>query len=157
MSRSLPHLTQTISTISLSPMSSTSLMFPTVSPIHTSPMILHSYLLCDGPRQSGGSTQIPSLTSYEPKSVDNKAFDTEAIDHEEIEPRRIVLDRNLGTDPCQSQERFMKYSFTEDMDEFGKVGAEVSYFQSRMHFDESLESNADSDLEDGEIRKLLTL
>ena len=25
-----------------------------------------------------------------------------------------------------------------------------------MHFDESMESNADSDLEDGEIRKLLT-
>ena len=29
-------------------------------------------------------------------------------------------------------------------------------FQSKMHFDESLESNADSDLADGEIRKLLT-
>ena len=33
---------------------------------------------------------------------------------------------------------------------------EMSYLQSRMHFDESMESNADSDLEDGEIRKLLT-
>ena len=32
----------------------------------------------------------------------------------------------------------------------------MSNFQSRMHFDESIESNADSDLEDGEIRKLLT-
>ena len=32
----------------------------------------------------------------------------------------------------------------------------MSYLQSRMHFDESMESNADSDLEDGEIRKLLT-
>ena len=30
------------------------------------------------------------------------------------------------------------------------------YLQSRMHFDESMESNADSDLEDGVIRKLLT-
>ena len=32
----------------------------------------------------------------------------------------------------------------------------MSNLQSRMHFDESIESNADSDLEDGEIRKLLT-
>ena len=32
----------------------------------------------------------------------------------------------------------------------------MSYLQSRMHFDESTESNADSDLKDGEIRKLLT-
>ena len=32
----------------------------------------------------------------------------------------------------------------------------MPYLQSKMHFDESLGSNADSDLEDGEIRKLLT-
>ena len=32
----------------------------------------------------------------------------------------------------------------------------MSNLQSRMHFDESMESNAGSDLEDGEIRKLLT-
>ena len=32
----------------------------------------------------------------------------------------------------------------------------MSNLQSRMHFDESMESNADSDLDDGEIRKLLT-
>ena len=32
----------------------------------------------------------------------------------------------------------------------------MSYHQSKMHFDESMERNADSDLEDGEVRKLLT-
>ena len=32
----------------------------------------------------------------------------------------------------------------------------MSYLQSRMHFDDSMKSNAGSDLEDGEIRKLLT-
>ena len=32
----------------------------------------------------------------------------------------------------------------------------MSYLQSEMHFDESMESNVDSDLEDGKIRKLLT-
>ena len=32
----------------------------------------------------------------------------------------------------------------------------MSYLQSQMHFDESMESNADSDHEDGELQKLLT-
>ena len=79
MSHSLPHLTLTTSTSSLSPISST-LIFPTVSPSQTSPMILNPYIPCDGPRQSGGSIQIPSLTGYEPKSVEFKDIDTEAID-----------------------------------------------------------------------------
>ena len=38
--------------------------------------------------QSGGSTQIPSLTGYEPKSVEIKAIETEAIEPEDLEPRR---------------------------------------------------------------------
>ena len=32
----------------------------------------------------------------------------------------------------------------------------MSYLQSQMHFDESMGSTADSDLEDGESQKLLT-
>ena len=40
MSRSLPDLTLTTSTSSLSPISMNSPIFPTVSPLHTSPMIL---------------------------------------------------------------------------------------------------------------------
>ena len=47
-------------------------------------------------------------------------------------------------------------SITEDMYEFGKVGAEMSYFQPQTHSDcDSAESIADSDLEDGELRKML--
>ena len=50
----------------------------------------------------------------------------------------------------------MRNSLTEDMDEFGKVGAETSYLQSPMHSDyDSAESIADSDLEDGDLRKML--
>ena len=50
----------------------------------------------------------------------------------------------------------MKNSLTDDMDEFGKVGAEMSYLQSQMHSDyDSAECSADSDLEDGELRKML--
>ena len=62
----LPHRTLTTSTSSLSPISSTSLAFPTSSPLHTGPMILVPYFPCDVRRQSGGSTQIPSLTGNEP-------------------------------------------------------------------------------------------
>ena len=34
--------------------------------------------------------------------------------------------------------------------------SETSYFESQMHFDDSVESTADSDLEDGELQKMLT-
>ena len=148
MSRSLPHLALTTST--------SSPIFPTVSPTHTRSMVLDPHLPCDVPRQSGGSTRIPSLTGYEPKPVEFKDIETEAIEPEDFEPRRIELDRNLGTDPYQIQERFMRNSLNEDMDEFGKVGAEVFYNQSLIHSDyDSAESIADSDLEDGELRKML--
>ena len=82
----------TTSTSSLSP---TSPIFPTISPAHIRSMVLDPHLPSDVPRQSGGSTQIPSLTGCEPK----------VIESEDLEPRRIELDRNLGTDPYQTQEK----------------------------------------------------
>ena len=109
---------------------------------------------CDVPRQSGGSTQIPSLTGYDLKSVEFKNIDAEAIELEDLDPRRIDLQKNLGTDPYQIQARFMRNSITEDMDEFGKFGAKTSYLQSQTHSDyDSAESIGDSDLADGELRK----
>ena len=45
----------------------------------------------------------------------------------------------------------------EDVEGFGKVGAEKSYIQSQMHSDyDSAESIAESDLKDGELRKMVT-
>ena len=79
-----------------------------MSPSQTSTVNLNPSLPCDGPRQSGGSTQIPSLTDYEPKSVELKDIETEAIDPEDLEPRKIELDRDLGPDPYQIQERFVR-------------------------------------------------
>ena len=71
-------------------------------------------------------------------------------------PEEFEFDRNLGTDPYQIQEGFVSSSLTGDMEEFRKVGADVSYFQSQMHSEyDSAESIADSDLEDGELRKML--
>ena len=111
-------------------------------------MILDPDIPCDVPRQSGGSTRIPSLTG-QPKSVEINAIDTEAIEPEDLELRRIELDRNLGTGPYQRQERFVRNSITEDMGEFGKVGAE-------MHsLCDLAENTAESDLEDGVLRKML--
>ena len=87
--------------------------------------------------------------------IETNVIDAEAINREDLEPRRIELDRNLGTDPYQIHERFVRNSLTGDMDEFGKVGADVSCLQSQMHSEyDSAESIADSDLEDGELRKL---
>ena len=83
MSRSLPHLIMTTSTSSLSP---TSQIFPTFSPTQPSPLAHDPYLFSEDPGQSGGSTQIPCLTGYEPK----------VIEPEDFEPRRIELDWNLA-------------------------------------------------------------
>ena len=62
-------------------------------------------------------------------------------------------------------------SVVEEMKEFGQIQAQslldhemaemspvekMSYLQSQMHFDESMESIADSNLEDGELHTLLT-
>ena len=148
----MPHLTLSTITGSLSP---TSPIFPTIAPTRTRPLVHDEYLPRDVPRQSGGSTQIPSLTGHEPKLIE-----AEAIEPEDLERRRIELERNLGTDPYQEQERLMRSDFqnpiTEDMDELGKVGAEMFYNQSKMHSDYgSAESIADSDLEDGEQRKMI--
>ena len=151
MSRSLSYLTLTTSTSSplLSP-TPTSPIFPTFSPSHPSPLAHDPYLPCDVPRQSGGSTRIPSLTGYEPQ----------VIEPEDLEPGRIEPGRNLRTDPYQIQERLMRNNYqnpiAEDVDEFGKVGVVMSYIQSQMHSDyDSAESTAVSDLEDGELRTML--
>ena len=92
-----------------------------------------------GPSRSSSRTSTPKRSSLKTSS-----------------PKKIELDRNLGTDPYQIQERFTRNSPTEDVDEFGKVGADTSYLQSQMHTDYDLaESIAYSDLEDGELRKMM--
>ena len=90
MYRSLPHLTLTTSTSSLSPISSTSPIFPTVSPAQTRSMILDPWLPCDVPRQSGGIITNPISHRFMSfKTVEFKDIDAEAIDPEVLEHRRI--------------------------------------------------------------------
>ena len=112
---------------------------------------------CDDLRQSGGFPLTVTPTAYEPNITETNVIDSEAISPEDLEPRRIELDRNLGTDPYQIHEGFLRSSLTGDMEEFGKVGVGVSYFQSQMHSEyDSAESIGDSDLEDGKLQRLLT-
>ena len=131
MSLSLPQLTLTTSTSSLSPFSSTSPTFLTVSLSQTSPVTQPTYKL----RWSTAEWWINTSTiSYRSRAQD--------LGSKTSRPKR------------SSQERFMRYSLTEDMNEFGKVGADTSHLQSQMHSDhDSPESIADSDLEDGERRR----
>ena len=66
-------------------------------------MIPNPKIRCDGPRQSGGSTKISSLTGCEAKTVEITDNDAEAINPEDFEPKRIELDRNLGTRPSNPE------------------------------------------------------
>ena len=61
--------------------------------------------------------------------------------------------------------KFLEKKITEEVEELGEIGtavvpdsklSETSYIQSQMHFDDSVESIADSELEDGELQKMLT-
>ena len=93
----LLHLSQNTSTRSLSP---TSLVFRPSSPSPSCPISAHSgleYGTLRDPRRSGGYTESASPTGYEPQITLSDDF----------EPRRIELDRNLGTVPYQIPERIL--------------------------------------------------
>ena len=92
MSHSLPHLTLTTSTSSLSP---TSPIFQSSSPSRPSPL-------------AHGS--IPARLTVEWRMYTKSHLpgcEPELIEPEDLEPGRIELDRNHGTDPYQTQERTM--------------------------------------------------
>ena len=90
------------------------------------------------------------------------------------EPKELATVSRISriTDPYQLYdaqkeigEEDHRAPITEEVKEFGEFGnlvsidsknSETSYFQSHMHFDDSAESTADSDLEDGELQKMLS-
>ena len=78
---------------------------------------------------------------------------------------------NYAMDINNLENKINKLQFIEEVKEFRQIQPQsslehemaemppvekMSYLQSQMHFDESMESIADSDLEDGELQKLLT-
>ena len=104
--------------------------------------------------QSGGNPRTTTPTGYEPKELATV-------------PRisSITGPYQLYDVHEEFGERDHQASITEEVKEFGEIGiagvpdskpSETPYFQSQMHFDDSVESIADADLEDGELQKMLT-
>ena len=97
--------------------------------------------------QSGGSPCITSSTACDClKDLENNRSTSMFMVHREFGERDQV-------------------PINEEVKEFVEIGAhglpdseksKTSYLQSHMHFDESAESSAVSDLEDGELQKMLT-
>ena len=88
-----------------------SLTYLSDSITNTHKTLVHDpYVPCEVPRQSGGSTQIPALIGYEPNTIETNSIGTEAMQSEGLEPKRIELDRNHGTDPCQYRKIDEKFS-----------------------------------------------
>ena len=92
MSRSLPRLTLTTSASSLSAASS---VFPPFSPSQSCPLVLDPYIPATIPGGVADPLKIPSPTGHEPKVIQSN----------DLEPGRTELDRNLGSDLHQTQER----------------------------------------------------
>ena len=109
--------------------------------------------------QTGGNPRTTTSTGYEPKELATVS----RIEHYPGGPYEFF----------DAQEKFGEQDhrapITEEVKEFGEIRtavcshsfldsqkSETSYFQSLMHFDDSVESIADSDLEDGELQKMLT-
>ena len=138
MSQSLPHLTLTISTSSLSPISSTSPFFPTVSPTHTRSMAL---LRCSTAEWRINTNPISHRLRAQ---IGRDRSDRDRSDR----AWRLRAQENTGKMYEKLHYRRRRWIW--------KVWAETSYFQSQMHSDDdSAESIEDSDLENGELRKML--
>ena len=100
MSHMLPHLPQNTSTRSLSP---TSPAFRPSSPSLSCPTSVHSGLDLKPCETHGGYTKSVSPTSYEPQITQSDNLEARRIELDrnlgtDLQPRRLELDRNLGTD-----------------------------------------------------------
>ena len=104
--------------------------------------------------RSGGNPRTTSPTGKKPKELAT------------VSKIMIILEIYIN---CMKQEKFgeedHRAPITEEVKEFAEIGthslpdskiSETSCFRSQMHFDDSVESIADSDLEDGELQKMLT-
>ena len=105
--------------------------------------------------QSGGNPRTTTATGYEPKELANVS---RIQDYPGYPYQLYEVQDKFG-------EQDHRAAIIEEVKELGEIGAaalldskisETSYFQSRMHFDDSVESTADSDLEEGELQKMVT-
>ena len=125
MSHMLPHLPQNTSTRSLSP---TSPAFRPSSPSLSCPTSVNSGLDLKPCETHGGYTKSASPTGYEPQITQSDNLEARRIELDRnlgtsLQPRRLKLDQNIGTDPYQILERIVgndcQNPFTEDTEETG--------------------------------------
>ena len=101
--------------------------------------------------QSGGNPRTTTPTGYEPKELATVS----RVEAYPGDPYQLYdVQKEVG-------EQDHRAPITEEVMGFGESLldseiSETSYFQSQMHFDDSVASVADSDPEDGELQKMLT-
>ena len=105
--------------------------------------------------RSGGNLRTTTPTGYEPKELATVS----RIEAYSGDPYQLYdAQRECG-------ERDHRALITEEVEEFREIGthslpdsqvSETSHYQSHMQFDDSAESIAFSDLEDGGLQKMLT-
>ena len=106
--------------------------------------------------QSGGNRRTATPTRYEPKELATVS----RIEAYSGDPYKLYdVHEEVGEEDHRAP-------ITDELEEFGEIGThgspdskipETSYVQSQMPFGDSAESIADSDLEDGELQKMLTV
>ena len=147
-----------MSTSSSSPTSPTTHREHSVHPAHLqAPSVdelRHQESLWREDLHSGGNPSTTTPTGHEPKELATVS----RIEAYSGDPYQLYdVQEKVGEEDHRAP-------ITEEVEEFCEIGtagvldsqiSETSYFQSQMHFDDSVESTADSDLEDGELQKML--
>ena len=102
--------------------------------------------------QSGGNPRTTTPTGYEPTELATVS----RIEAYYGEPHQLYdVQGKFGQEDLRAP-------ITEDLEKLGRPACQIlnyqrrPYIQSQKHFDDSVESTADSDLEDGELQKMLT-
>ena len=108
--------------------------------------------------QSGGNPRTATPTGCEPKELATVS----RIEAYSGDPYKLYdVHEKVG-----EEDEDHRAPITDELEEFGEIGThgstdskipETSYVQSQMPFGDSAESIADSDLEDGELQKMLTV
>ena len=137
MSYMLPHLSQSTSTRCLPPIIRPS------SPSLSCPSELDQETLRDS-RRSGGHAESASPTGHEHKLIQSDDIEPRRLELDrnlgaDLQLRRVEFDRNIGTGLYQIPERILgddcQNLITEDTEETGTFGDDKPHVQSMIHFD----------------------
>ena len=149
------HATPSMSTSSSSPIEPTTQQEHSVHLVHLQALpvdkLRHQESFWREDMQSGGNPRTATPTGHDP----NELATISRIEAYSGDPYQFFdVQESFG------EEDDHRAPFAAEVEEFGKLDSklsEMSYIQSLMHFDDSVESTADSDLEDGELQKMLSL